>query len=331
MYKKIYLAIGLFFSGFLFSNPFAIDYPVKEEITNEDYIEIQKKLQQIDISSLLDAWYPTHPPKKKFFSWGSTLATKEDFFRRISKARFQTLIDPTNNRFPKKELIKIGKGGDNCFVCYASFNGVYPKLIEQLANELEKVGFNGYLFYRIGGFPNPTGKEIKYAGIPYVFKIFAMMEAHLQGFEKILWIDAAFLPLKDPTPLFTWLEKEGVFLKSHEPFSKFILPKTVEYIKEKTDVNVLQSPYISTQIIGFDFRSPKTKFFIENYYQLAELGLPFFSCFPEEYVLTAIAGKKPDLWQPQPFKNLSFSETKLRNKTIEWVQKEDYFFLQRNH
>lgn len=331
MYKKIYLAIGLFFSGFLFSNPFIIDYPVKEEITNEDYIEIQKKLQEIDISSILDAWYPDFAPKKWFRPWAPALATKEDFFRRISKARFQTLIDPAKNYFPKKNLVKIGKGGDNCFVCYASFNGIYPKLIEELPKELEKVGFNGYLFYRIGGFPNPTGKEIRYSGIPYVFKIFAMIEAHLQGFEKVIWVDAAFLPLKDPTPLFNWTEKEGVFLKSHEPFNKFILPKTVEYIKEQTQVDVLQSPYISTQIIGFDFRSAKTKFFIDNYYQLVELGLPFFSCFPEEYVLSAIAGKKPELWQPQPFKKLCFPEVKLRSKTIDWAQKEDYFFLQRSH
>jgi hypothetical protein len=331
MYKKIYLGLGLFFSGFLFSNPFAIQYPVKEKITNEDYIEIQKKLQEIDVSSLVDTWYPNSPPRKWFRPWSYSLAAKQDFFCRISKAKSQTLIDPTRGFFPKKELVKIGKGGDNCFVCYASFNGIYPKLIEGLAKNLEDVGFNGYLFYRIGGFPNPTGKEINYCGIPYVFKIFSLIEAHQQGFNKVLWIDAAFLPLKDPTPLFTWLEKEGAFIKSHDSFSKFILPKTVDYLKELTAVDVLKTPYVSAQIIGFDFRSFKTKLFIHQYYQMADLGLPFLSCFPEEYVFTAITGKDPELWHPQPFQKLSFPEVKLRGKEIDWVKKEGYFFLQRNH
>ncbi|MES2199745.1 MAG: hypothetical protein V4489_06220 [Chlamydiota bacterium] len=328
--KSLWVFIFLVPLGLL-GNPFKIDFPVKEEITNEDYIEIQKKFKEIDVEPVLNKLYPSSPPKKLFKPWASSIALKEDFYRRVSKALSQTLINPEKNQFPLKELIKIGKGGDNCIVCYASFNGKYADLIQNLPKKLEKLGFNGYVFYRIGGFPNPTGREIQYCAVPYCFKIFTMIEANKLGFTKVLWVDSAFLPLKNPTPLFDWIEKEGSFLKLHESFTKFILPKTVSYIQDVTGVDVLKSRYVSAQILGFDFAKVKTKEFIDKYYELVELGFPFFSCFPEEYVFTAIIGQKPDIWKAQPFDNLTFPEIKLRGKTEELIQKEGYFFLQKEH
>lgn len=328
--KSLWAFIFLIPLGLL-GNPFKIDFPVKEKITNEDYIEIQKKLKEIDIQPILNDLYPASPPKKLFKPWASSLALKEDFYRRTSKALSQTLINLEKNQIPVQELVKIGKGGDNCIVCYASFNGKYADLIQNLPKKLEALGFNGYVFYRVGGFPNPTGKEIQYCAVPYCFKIFTMIEAHKLGFTKVLWVDSAFFPLKDPTPLFDWIEKEGCFLKLHESFTKFILPKTVQYIQRVTGVDVLKSRYVSAQILGFDFSKAATKEFVDKYYELVELGLPFFSCFPEEYVFTAIIGQKPELWKVQPFNYLIFPEIKLRGKTEEWAQKEGYFFLQKEH
>ncbi len=328
--KSLWAFIFLIPLGLL-GNPFKIDFPVKKKITNEDYIEIQKKLKEIDIQPILNEFYPSSPPKKFLKPWSSSLALKEDFYGRIGKALSQTLINPEKNQFPLQKLVKIGKGSDNCIVCYASFNGRYVDLIQNLPQKLETLGFNGYVYYRIGGFPNPTGKEIQYCAVPYCFKIFAMLEAHQMGFTKVLWIDSAFFPLKDPTPLFDWIEKEGSFLKLHESFTKYILPKTVEYIQSITGVDVLKSRYVSAQILGFDFSKPKTKEFIDKYYELVELGLPFFSCFPEEYVFTAIIGQNPKIWKVQPYDQLVFPEIKLRGKTEDWVLKEGYFFLQKEH
>lgn len=331
MQRKILWAFIFFIHLGLTANPFKIDFPIKETISNEDYIEIQKKLTKIDIHPILNELYPASPPKKFLQPWASAIAPKEDFYGRASRSLSQTLINPEKNQFPLQLLVKIGKGGDNCIVCYASFNGKYVDLIQNLPSNLEKLGFNGYLYYRIGGFPNPTGKEIQYCGTPYCFKIFCMIEANKMGFSKVLWIDSAFYPLKDPTPLFDWIEKEGSFLKLHESFTKFILPKTVAYIQNVTEVDVLKSRYVSAQILGFDFNRPETKNFITKYYELVELGLPFFSCFPEEYVFTAIIGQKPELWKNQPYPLLSFPEIKLRGKTEEWARKEGYFFLQKEH
>jgi hypothetical protein len=314
----------------LTGNPFKIDFPIKENITEEDYLEIQTKLDQIDIRPFLDSFYPKDPPKNIFKPWSSSLASKQDFEGRISKALHQTLAIKGKGS-PIKKLQKINKGGENCIVCYASLNGKYEDLIQNLPKELEKVGFNGHLFYMVGGFPNPTGKEIQYCGVPYCFKIFMLLEAQKLGFSKVLWIDSSFLPLKDPTPLFDWIEKEGSFLKLHESFKKFILPKTQKYIEKITGVDVVKSTYVSAQIIGFDLSKPLPQEFIKKYYDLVELGFPFFSCFPEEYVFSSIIGQKLDAWKSQPYKELVFSEIKLKGKDPSWVKEKGYFFLQKEH
>ena len=220
---------------------------------------------------------------------------------------------------------------ENCIVCYASLNGKYENLIQSLPEALKEVGFNGYIFYMIGGFPNPTGKEIQYCGVPYSFKIFTILEAEKLGFSKVLWIDSAFFPLKDPTPLFDWIKKSGAFLKTKSSFTKYILPETKNYLENLTGVNVLNVKYISAQVIGFDLHRPICKEFISKYYELVELGFPFFSCFPEEYVFTSIVGQRAGEWLEHPFRKLVFSELKLKEKSLSSLQEEGYFFLQKAH
>ena len=330
MYKMFFILLCFIFNS-LHGNPFLLSFPCKESLTEEDLEEVQQQLRSLNLKPSFEKLYPEHPQKKILFPWKSALASKEDFFNRISKATKQILIDRSSGKIPIKKLIQIGKGGDNCLVSFASFNGKYDGFLKDLPLLLEKVGFNGYLFYRIGGFPNPTGKEIRYAAVPYSFKIFSLLEAQKLGFSKVLWIDSAFIPLRDPTPLFEWIEQEEVFLKQHESFAKFILPKTRECLKTETGVDVLNVDYVSAQIIGFDLSKPACKSFVEEYYRLVELGYPFFSCFPEEYVFTAIIGKNEHQWKAQPFTKLIFSETKLKKKDLASIQKQGYFFFQKEH
>ena len=49
-------------------------------------------------------------------------------------------------------------------------------------------------------------------------------------------------------------------------------------------------------IFGLKMNTPKAKLFVEEYYKLVDLGYPFFSCFPEEFVFSAILGK-PEFYQ----------------------------------
>lgn len=48
---------------------------------------------------------------------------------------------------------------------------------------------------------------------PYAFKIYAIEKVLRAGFEQILWLDASMYILKDLTPLFEHIEREGYFFQ----------------------------------------------------------------------------------------------------------------------
>lgn len=51
-----------------------------------------------------------------------------------------------------------------------------------------------------------------HADVPYAFKAFAMAQAADAGFDTILWCDACILPIRDLTPLWEKIEKEGAWI-----------------------------------------------------------------------------------------------------------------------
>lgn len=324
------LAFFIFLSSSLFCNPFKIDTEIKTDLSTQDYIEIQQKLQAIDIHPTLEASYPE---KKSFtFFWQRpSIQKKEDFAGRMSRGTRQTLIDLSQEKIPQKKLIQINEGGDDCIVSFCSYDGIYHNLQQEIPEALKKTGFNGHVLLMTGGFPNPTGKEIQYSGVPYCFKIFALLEAQKLGFHKVLWIDAALLPLHNPKPLFSWIEEKGCFFHPRKNASRYLLPQTQKVLLEKTGCDMTATTCIRARIIGLDLLSEKVKNLIAEYYSLVELGTPFMSCFPEEFVLGALIGKNPEAWPFQPFNKLVKSERKLHGQKTEQIEEEGFFFLLRHH
>jgi hypothetical protein len=322
--KKL-LLIPLFFSS-LFANPFTIDMPIKEQLEDADFIILQEKAREIDLTSLIDSLYPTPSFWRK-----NPLQKKSDFSGRIHRAARQTFIDVAQNKLPQKKLIPINGGGDNCIVSFASYDGVYASLLESIPSLLEKTGFKGHFLMLLGGYPNPTGKEPLYSATPYAFKIFSMLEAKKLGFHKVLWIDASFIPLQDPTPLFNWIEKEGCFFHPKKNNNRYLLPKTRDILLEKTGVDMYKTPCIRARVMGLDFSLEKVKKLIEEYYALVALGTPFLSCFPEEFVIGSLLAKSPSNWPAQPFSHLVKNARKMHGKDIDCIKKEGFFFLLEQH
>lgn len=270
-------------------NPFLIDFPVKQELSRADYIEVQKRLRAIDIDPILKENYVDDP---KYTAFG-------DFQGRCCRGLKQVLIDPENNEFPLKRLEKIGNGGDYCITSCVPLTPKYISLLKSIPDALKEVGFNGYFLYRIGGYPNPTGKEIRYAGVPYAFKIFMMLEAKNLGFNKVIWIDSSLMPLKDPTPLFKKLEEEESLLTEFRGpgyTAPYIFPKTKELLYKLTGVDVVNQRRLCTWAFGLKMDSKKVENFISAYYSMVERGTPFISCFPEEFVFSSIIEQSPMEW-----------------------------------
>jgi peptidoglycan/xylan/chitin deacetylase (PgdA/CDA1 family) len=206
-------------------NPFIINIEDKQEYTYEDYINIQNKLKEKNIDGFL----------KQLYAEDMT-TTFEEMKRRITKGIKQEIIDLSNNILPTKQIYKIGKGGENCFVCCTPlFNDRCDKS-QNIIESFEKNNFDGYFILLNGGFPNPTGKEMKYCGIPYSFKIFMMLEAVKLGFEKIIWIDAACYCVNNPKRLFDLLDElkipASILLNSAVCYE---YPEIIEKIKQRGD------------------------------------------------------------------------------------------------
>jgi hypothetical protein len=273
------------------TNPFLINVQDKHEYSIEDYIDIQEQLNNKNINDILEKNY--NSMQNKFY-------TLEDFKFRINRGIRQKIIDTSQNLLPSQNLFKIGDGGNkkNCIVTCTPFftnDNTNTRFIasQQILESLEKSGFNGYFYLFNGGFPNPTGIEMKYAGVPYCFKIFMMLESHKKGFTNIMWIDSGCYALNNPEPLFNILSEKNILFKTHvsNHYDAMVFPQTISLLNKLTSCNIYNALFIVTIVFGLNFSSPNIIKIIDEYYEMVKLGWPFFSIFPEEIVLSAIFNK----------------------------------------
>jgi hypothetical protein len=324
-------------------NPFKIDIEDKDEYTNEDYIKIQKLLDEKNIDETLNKFYP---PKDIFYEYN-------DFKKRCSRGINQKLIDVSNNIFPTKTLYKIGAGGNNknCIVCCTPINhkshdlsnDSYQKnsrynASQTIKESLEKSGYNGYFYLFNGGFPNPTGKEMKYVAVPYCFKIFMMLEAKKKGFENVLWVDAGCIAIRNPDKLFETIETGNVlahFIYKDNRYNMMAFERTLNLLNCLTDTVInSDTNYIVTVVFGLNLNNKTVNDFIKDYYLMVELGVPFLSIFPEEIVISALFNKpeyKSMLYEKYDHEISDVLIADENAKTLETAKEEGYWFFQRNY
>ena len=276
-------------------NPFEIDVINKEDYDNNELCEIQKKLieKQESVNNLIKNTYPSGDENYKI---GLDL-----MLNRCTKGVVQKLIDVENGVFPTKALYKIGNGGNkkNCFVCCTPLSNDRDAKSRNIHQSLENVGFNGYFYLFNGGFPNPTGAEMRYAAVPYCFKIFMMVEANKLGFEKVIWLDAACYAVDNPQRLFDVLETDDAIFRQFLPYTpgfltyeNTVFKETIQILNNVTNGDLVNSINVCSIVFGLNFVSDKINKFIEEYYEMVKIGTPFLSYYPEEVVITALFNKE---------------------------------------
>lgn len=327
------LTLQLFSLVLSFLNPFQIPFEDKKEIKNRDVEQIQTLLRKVNIQRKLVEFYPVD------LGFFEKLEPLKEFESRVSRCLKQVLIDPQKGLWPVCELVKINEGGKDCFVVSCPYNGIYPQLLKSLITGLEEIGFNGYVYYRIGGFPNPTGIEAKWAGVPYSFKIFMMMEAYQLGFQCPIWLDCALFPYKNPQGLFERVRSEGSLMLHRKHPAREILPATKSILELATKVDVSQARHVRMWVFGLDMEREWVKSFLNQYTNLVEMGTPFLSCYPEEFVISALANAHfdhiPSLSNPKLVPSQGYGKiVKTHDKDAGnyWRACEDgYMFVVRNH
>jgi hypothetical protein len=274
-------------------NPFLIDIEDKMQYTNEELCFIQQKLdkKQNNIRQYVKNLYP----------YGDSNFNKslEDITRRSCKGVDQKIVDPENKNFPRKLLFRIGDGGNskNCIVCCTNLSSDRERYSSDICGSLENTGFNGHFYLFNGAFPNPTGTEMKYAGVPYCFKIFMMLEAKKRGFEKVVWIDAACYAVNNPQRIFDLLDNEDSVFRHFSINPPNFCPREMMTLKPSIDaMNAITgtsefNTVMTSIVFGLNFNSKKINKFVDEYYEMVKAGTPFFSWYPEEVVMGSIFNK----------------------------------------
>ncbi len=223
------------------------------------------------------------------------------------------LIGP-NDEAPFSQTFVLGVAPDDlsqCIVLYASFNedtfdgktGYIQRMLA-LAEELKQVGFKGHVLVRGGGYPTLQHGGIQFAHIPYSFKILAMLEAHLQGYGRVLWLDCSVHPVRNIQLAFATIETTGyLFLENGStlftdyhysqklPYAvvkNFIFPDAAVAASDLSIQDLRSIPHPWAGIIGINFQNDKAKAMAMEWFRLTKMVIPAMTLFPEE-LLVAIA------------------------------------------
>lgn len=223
----------------------------------------------------------------------------EEFLRRCSTGIWRTtMLNEQLGFYPERGLIRIGSGGPRCVVTYGSFDMIgattYAHHIDRMAKSLEENNFDGNLYYRKGGYPQPEGWELDYADVPYAFKVWMLKEAHSLGFPSCMWLDSVLTAKGSIDPLFEIIEQKGaLFVRAFgltkdpkafaEQMDMIIFPESLSALQECVGVPV--KTHITGCVFGLRMDSGYTTVFQEIYDKLVKMRLPFYSRFPTSVCL----------------------------------------------
>jgi len=268
-----------------------------------DFWKIQRTVKDISFNHTLAVLYEDCLP-------GST--SLADFRGRTDVGIRQVLVSTGINT--EIQYIKYGNNTGNCLITTAALRkGVSRtrKLIHQLKHQLHVLKFDGLFIFMVGGYPISSSRvEIKYIAVPYAFKVFMFTIARENGCGNVLWIDSHLFPINDLTPIFDTIQYNGALLNLNAGavnFNwKFIFPSTRKFLHSLSGVDVANVSHVVSIILGLNVKDSLVQNAMREFYKYTELGTPFLSCFPEEFVFNAI------------FHQPSYESLKVLEKELQW-------------
>jgi hypothetical protein len=157
------------------------------------------------------------------------------------------------------------------------------------------------------------------------------------GFENVIWLDSVCYAVNNPERLFEIIQEDDAIFRTFSPncfdsesMKNCIYPKTIDLLNNLVNRDITNDININSIVFGLNFSSSKILQFIDEYYKMVKLGLPFLSCFPEEMVFTSIFNKDEFKYI---FKNRNEMYRLYMNGTYinkDQAKNDGFFFIQRN-
>lgn len=168
---------------------------------------------------------------------------------------------------PRRLIITLGIGGR------------FPLGVARMVAGARANGYDGEI-WALTDYPEgcPTHKEI-----PYGFKPHLVVQAMDAGFDQVLWMDAACVPVRSLVRLWYEIERDGCALPlSHLSIGEWCADSALAPLGVMREQVMAMKPSIWACVMGFDFRNPLTREFVRRWHGLSLDGVTFHGAWTNE-------------------------------------------------
>ena len=146
----------------------------------------------------------------------------------------------------------------------------YVRYVSRLISSLLEHGYDGAILPWINAWPpgSPPHQEMHYA-----FKVHAVLEASRQGYDSVLWLDAACHAVAPIEPVWLNIETHGHYLfYGDDVLGEWISDQALAHLEYTRD-QAMEMRLFGGCAIGLDLTSPRSRRFLEWWAALAKTGL----------------------------------------------------------
>jgi hypothetical protein len=315
---RLFLILPFFYSAFLAAAPFQLQ-EVNSAYKDVELERLWGSIKNINEPSLQDYLlieeylkYGRREYLDEFFNIAYLLRCvgeeKVDRSKAFSNRILQRmmLVGP-NKEMPTFQRVCLGGSSPSdlsrCIIFYTSYNisphpfdeqPLYSEKMLEVIRELEEENYKGHVLFRIGGYPLTERGGLHLAHVPYSFKVLALIEASILGYENVLWLDSSIHPTNDLSIVFNTLEKDGVFLLGNGTplsweYENGLLSDASLAYSTLSPENLFDIEQIWAAIIGVSFKKRKVHNLIQEWYRLTAEVYPAMTLYPEQFILSVAA------------------------------------------
>lgn len=177
---------------------------------------------------------------------------------------------------------------ENCIILYCTFNKNFPRGLKRLLKHIIDSDYKGHVLYRLGGWPDEGGGSIVLSHVPYAFKPSFFKEAQKLGFKRVLWLDAAVVPVASLNEVFAMIEDKGYFVMGNSHMiGPYMNPQAAAYFG-LTLSQTQRIPSCSAGLFGLDLTKPKGRALLDLWYRAAFDKDAFFSARSDQNALSML-------------------------------------------